>query len=47
MINQFKKEVIMYKKPVHLIFTILILSIALTGTAKAADPDLVGWWRFD
>ena len=34
-------------KRVHLILGALVLSIVLAGMARAADPDLVGWWRFD
>jgi hypothetical protein len=33
-----------------LIFTVsfaLLIGVALTSLARAADPDLVGWWRFD
>ena len=37
----------MCRQRIHLILGTLVLSIALTGPAGAADPDLVGWWRFD
>ena len=37
----------MCRKFISLIIGILFVSVALTGTAGAADPDLVGWWRFD
>jgi len=37
----------MYRKLFYLISFVLVLSVALTSTARAADPDLVGWWRFD
>jgi hypothetical protein len=37
----------MYRKLIYLILFVLVLSVALTSVAKAADPDLVGWWRFD
>ena len=37
----------MYRKLFYLVSLVLVLSIALTSVAKAADPDLVGWWRFD
>ena len=37
----------MCSKRVHLIFGALVLSVVLAGPAGAADPDLVGWWRFD
>jgi len=47
MIYQLKKETIMCSKMVHLIIGALVLSAALSGTARAVDPDLVGWWKFD
>jgi len=34
----------MSKKLIYLVSFVFVLSLALTGTAKA---DLVGWWRFD
>ena len=34
----------MSKKIIYLVSFVFVLSLALTGTAKA---DLVGWWRFD
>jgi len=37
----------MCRKTVYLILGILALSVAVTGTAQALDPDLVGWWRLD
>ncbi|MBN2594843.1 MAG: LamG domain-containing protein, partial [Sedimentisphaerales bacterium] len=37
----------MYRKLINLVLLVLVLSVALTSVAKAADPDLVGWWRFD
>jgi len=37
----------MCRKTAYLFWSVLVLSVALTGTAKALDPDLVGWWRFD
>jgi hypothetical protein len=37
----------MSKKFIYLIFYVLVLGLVLTGVAKAADPDLVGCWRFD
>jgi len=37
----------MYRKLIYLILFVLVLSVALTSIVKAADPDLVGWWRFD
>jgi len=37
----------MYRKLFYLVSFVLVLSLALTSVAKAADPDLVGWWRFD
>jgi len=37
----------MSKKLIYLISFVLVLGLVLTGVAKAADPDLVGSWRFD
>jgi len=37
----------MYRKLFYLVSFVLVLSVALTSVARAADPDLVGWWRFD
>jgi hypothetical protein len=37
----------MCRRPVYLIFCVVILSVALTDTARAEDPNLIGWWRFD
>jgi len=37
----------MCSKVIHLILGVLVLNIVLAGPAGAADPDLVGWWRFD
>jgi len=37
----------MYRKLFYLVSFVLVLSIALTNVAKAAEPDLVGWWRLD
>ena len=37
----------MYRKLIYLVSFVLVLSVALTSVAKAADPDLVGWWRLD
>ena len=34
----------MCKKLIYLVSFILLLSLALAGGAKAADPNLVGWW---
>ena len=34
----------MCRKMIYLISFVLVLSMALTGTARA---ELVGWWRFD
>ena len=34
----------MYRKLIYLVSFVLVLSFALTGTAKA---ELVGWWKFD
>ena len=37
----------MSKKLVYLISFILVLSLVLVSGAKAADPNLVGWWPLD
>src|SRR4030042_1681906 len=37
----------MYRKLFYLVSFVLVLSVSLTSVARAADPDLVGWWRFD
>ena len=34
----------MSKKLIYLVSFVLVLSVALMGTARA---ELVGWWRFD
>ena len=37
----------MYRKVIHMILLILAVGVVLTSFAKAADPDLVGWWKLD
>jgi len=37
----------MCRKLVHLASLVLVLSMVLTSTVRAADPSLVGWWRLD
>ena len=37
----------MYRKLFYLVSFVFVLSVAFTNVAKAIDPDLVGWWRFD
>ncbi|MHC4206634.1 MAG: LamG domain-containing protein [Planctomycetota bacterium] len=37
----------MSKKLFYLVSFVLVFSVTLTSVAKAADPDLVGWWRLD
>lgn len=34
----------MCKTPFHLALFVLVLGVAFAGPAKAADPNLVGWW---
>ena len=34
----------MCKRLIYLVSFILVLSLALASGAKAADPNLVGWW---
>jgi len=42
-----KRKIIMSKKLICLVTFTLLLGLALTSTANADDPNLVGWWRFD
>ncbi|MCH7558844.1 MAG: discoidin domain-containing protein [Planctomycetes bacterium] len=37
----------MSKKLIYLVSFVLVLGLALTSAVEAADPSLVGWWRFD
>ncbi|MHC4682229.1 MAG: hypothetical protein ACYTEK_26500, partial [Planctomycetota bacterium] len=37
----------MYRKLIHSISFVLVLCLFQTSIANAADPSLVGWWRFD
>ena len=37
----------MSKKPICLISLVLVLGLVLTSTAKAAESDLAGYWKFD
>jgi len=37
----------MSKKLIYLVSFVLVLGIVLTSAANAADPNLVGWWRFN
>jgi len=37
----------MSKKLIYLVSFVLALGIVLTSTANAADPNLMGWWKFD
>jgi hypothetical protein len=37
----------MSKKLFYLVFSVLVLCLAGTGTAGNIDPDLVGWWMFE
>ncbi len=37
----------MSKKVIYLISFVLVLGLVLTSVAKAADPDLVGWWKLN
>ncbi len=32
---------------IYLLSFVLVLGLVLTSVAKAIDPDLVGWWKFD
>ena len=37
----------MSKKLIYMISFVLVLGLVVTGTAKAADPDIIGWWKLD
>ena len=37
----------MCSKLISLVSLVLVLGLAWTSSAKAADPGLVGWWKFD
>jgi hypothetical protein len=37
----------MYKKLIYLFSFVLVLGLALPSVTDAADPNLMGWWRFD
>ncbi|MFB0555413.1 MAG: LamG-like jellyroll fold domain-containing protein [Phycisphaerae bacterium] len=37
----------MCKKLIYLVSFVLVLGLVLTSLAEAADPDLVGYWKFD
>ena len=37
----------MCKKLIFLVSLVFMLSSAWTSSAGAADPGLVGWWKFD
>ena len=37
----------MYNKSICLVCFVLVLGTVITSGANAADPNLVGWWKFD
>ena len=37
----------MCKQLIFLVSFVLVLGLVLTSVTKAADPDLVGWWKLD
>ena len=37
----------MCRRSIYLSSFVLALGLFLTSTANAADPSLVGWWKFD
>ena len=37
----------MCRKLIYLISFVLVLGLVVTGIAKAADPDIIGWWKLD
>ena len=42
-----RKRTIMSKKLIYLISFVLVLCLFQTSIANAADPNLIGWWKFD
>jgi hypothetical protein len=41
------RRIIMSKKLIFLVSFVFVLGVALTSVVRAADPDLVGWWRLN
>ena len=37
----------MFRKLIYMISFVLVLGLVVTGIAKAADPDIIGWWKLD
>jgi hypothetical protein len=37
----------MSKKLIYMISFVLVLGLVVLGIAKAADPDIIGWWKLD
>ncbi|MHC4683924.1 MAG: hypothetical protein ACYTEW_06375 [Planctomycetota bacterium] len=37
----------MSRKLIHSISFVLVLCLFQTSIANAADPNLIGWWKFD
>ncbi len=37
----------MSKKLIHMISFVLVTGLVMTGITKAADPDIIGWWKLD
>nr|MBC8472856.1 hypothetical protein [Planctomycetota bacterium] len=37
----------MSKKLIYMISFVLVLGLIVTGITKAADPDIIGWWKLD
>jgi hypothetical protein len=37
----------MSKKLTYIISFVLMLAFVVTGISKAADPDIIGWWKLD
>jgi hypothetical protein len=37
----------MSKKLTYIISFVLVLAFVVTGISKAADPDIIGWWKLD
>ena len=37
----------MWKKLINLISFVVVLGLVLASVTSAADPSLIGWWKFD
>jgi hypothetical protein len=46
-ISTFLRRIIMCRKLIYSCSFVLVLGLILTSVAKAVDPDLIGYWKFD